>query len=406
MRTCARNALFLLAVGLIPALTLSAQQSEGPPEAAVRAELATGESLLPKLADRAAGLYLLATDYATLGDFPKALSLLKESIELDEGFDPSQDPAFARMRTQPDFQKLLKRSAQHFPVVQRAKLAFTVPETDLIPEGLAADPSGHNFYLSSLNRRKIVLIRNQIASDFVKSEANSLLPVLGLKLDPRDASLWANTGADSTGQAELVHFDAEGKLLSRFGPPTGGKHLFNDLVLRGENEIYLTDSLANEVYRFDRKAQTFTALKFPRPLYYPNGIALSADGNVLFAADAFGVMLYNLRDGSAREVQPGKGTTLAGVDGMYWDRGWLVAVQNGIGLPRLARFQLSDDGTHVLRSEVIEYRSPFVELPTTGAIVQGKFYFICNSQLDNLRDEKIVDPKRLQPVRIGVVNLE
>jgi hypothetical protein len=75
-------------------------------------------------------------------------------------------------------------------------------------------------------------------------------------------------------------------------------------------------------------------------------------------------------------------------------------------LPRLARFQLSADGARITMSEILEYRSDFVELPTTGAITQGKFYFIANSQIDNLRDEKIVDPSRLRPVRIGVVSLE
>ncbi|HKS96003.1 MAG TPA: hypothetical protein VJV74_07695, partial [Terriglobia bacterium] len=68
-------------------------------------------------------------------------------------------------------------------------------------------------------------------------------------------------------------------------------------------------------------------------------------------------------------------------------------------------FQLSADGARVTESEILEYRSDFVELPTTGAIAKGKFYFICNSQLDNLRDEKIVDPSKVQPVRIGVVSL-
>ena len=148
------------------------------------------------------------------------------------------------------------------------------------------------------------------------------------------------------------------------------------------------------------------SLTLSRPLYYPNGIAISASGDLVFIADAFGVLRYDAKTGVSTEVIPGKGATLAGVDGMYWDRGWLVAVQNGIGLPRVARFQLSADGTRVTKSEVLEYRSDFVELPTTGAIAEGKFYFICNSQIDNLRDEKIVDPSKLEPVRIAVVSLE
>lgn len=394
---------------LLLALVYAAAQQQNPsapPNAAVRAEIATTEALLLKLADRAAGQYLLATDYAALGDSEKALALLKKAVESDEGFDPSADRAFAPLKTNPEFQALVKRARQKYSPVHRAQLAFNVAEKDLIPEGLATNSSGNPFYLGSLNRRKIVQIRNAVASDFVPSDRYNLLPVLGMKVDPQDQSLWANTGADSTAKSELVHFDATGKLLGRWAPSGDGKHLLNDLVLRGNREIYLTDSLANEAYRFDRETHAFTPLKFSRPLYYPNGIAISTSGDLVFIADAFGVLRYDRSDGSSSEVIPGKAATLAGVDGMYWDRGWLVVAQNGIGLPRLARFQLSADGARVTKSEILEYRSDFVELPTTGAVAKGKFYFICNSQLDNLRDEKIIDPSKLQPVRIGVLNLE
>jgi hypothetical protein len=35
----------------------------------------------------------------------------------------------------------------------------------------------------------------------------------------------------------------------------------------------------------------------------------------------------------------------------------------------------------------------------------SEFYFIENAQIDNFKDDKIVDPGKLEPVRIGVVEL-
>jgi sugar lactone lactonase YvrE len=396
----------LLHLSTVLCLAQQASPAPAPPEDATRKEIAITEALLPKLADRAPALYVLATDYAASGNASKALLLLKECIDLDEGFDPSEDAVFRPLQKDPTFQALVKRAAQRYPAVHRAQPAFTVEEKDLIPEGLAADRAGRVFFMSSLNRRKIVQVRNGAVSDFVAADQYDLPPVLGLKVDPQDGGLWANTGAGSGGQSELVHFDASGKLLGRSRPSTPGKHLFNDLVLRGEHEVFLTDSLANAAFRFDRKTNTFTTLRLARAVYYPNGIALSGDGNLLFVADAFGVLRYDLRDGSSSEVEPGLHTTLAGMDGMYWHGGWLIAVQNGIGLPRIARFQLSTDGSRVTKSEILEYRSEFVELPTTGALVNGRFYFICNSQIDNLRDDKLVDPAKLRAIRVGVVKLD
>jgi hypothetical protein len=55
---------------------------------------------------------------------------------------------------------------------------------------------------------------------------------------------------------------------------------------------------------------------------------------------------------------------------------------------------------------VLEYRTPLVdETPTTGAIAGEDFYFISNSQVDNIQDGKILDPSKLSPIKIGVVRL-
>jgi sugar lactone lactonase YvrE len=162
-------------------------------------------------------------------------------------------------------------------------VTFTVAEKDLIPEGLAVDPSKRVFYLGSLHRRKIVKITESgEVADFVSADQADWGPFCGIKVDPADRSVWANVCSDFGRGAALLHVGLNGKLIERFPAPAGGKHLFNDLVLRNAHEIYLTDSLAHQAYRFDRQSHAFTALSFPRAMYYPNGIALSDDGKWLF----------------------------------------------------------------------------------------------------------------------------
>ena len=122
-------------------------------------------------------------------------------------------------------------------------------------------------------------------------------------------------------------------------------------------------------------------------------------------ADDFGVVRVNLDTGGSSEVNPGPRTTLAGIDGLYWHKGSLIAVQNGIGSPRIASFHLSKDGSRVTATTVLENRSAFTTLPTTGAIHGNDFYFIANSQLDNLNGDKVMDVTKLAVVRIAVVPL-
>lgn len=142
-----------------------------------------------------------------------------------------------------------------------------------------------------------------------------------------------------------------------------------------------------------------------RSLSAPNGIALAGDDRQLFVADDFGVVRVDLDTGASTHVNSGPRSTLAGVDGLYWHNGSLITVQNGIGSPRIAAFKLSRDGNRVMQTTVLENHTQFTVLPTTGALRGNDFYFIANSQIDNLNGDKIMDVTKLAAVRIAVVRL-
>jgi hypothetical protein len=386
-----------------------------PTDAAdTRAQISLLEKLQPNFPDRGAVLYYLAAAHQHLGETLEATKLLKECIALGEGFDPSGDPVFSGLRTSHEFTELVEKVHRDFPAEAHARLALVTEDKNLIPEGLAWDPNRKVFYLSSLAQKKIVQITpDSHVSDFVPANRDRLLPVLGIRIDPKDSSVWANTMEDSLGKAELVHFDQNGTLLGRFPLNDNAKHGFNDLVVRTSGlplgpplgEVLLTDSLNNQVYRFDPASKSFAPLKIHRELFYPNGIALSSDDKTLFVADGIGVVRIDLENLSSRDVNPGRHSTLAGADGLYWYNGSLIAIQNGIGSPRIAAFKLSNDGTRVTRTTILENRSSFTSLPTTGAIRGSDFYFISNSHIDNLNGGKILDVTQLESVRIAMVHL-
>src|SRR5258708_23111338 len=104
-----------------------------------------------------------------------------------------------------------------------------------------------------------------------------------------------------------------------------------------------TDRWNKQVLGLDYSSQSFAPLAIYRTLFYPNGIALADDDQTLFVADAVGIVKIDLRSGESRDVDPGPRNTLAGVDGLYWHKGSLVAIQNGIGSPPVAAFKLFRD---------------------------------------------------------------
>jgi hypothetical protein len=418
MKHFLRSLVLLCLIAALPFLSLAAHSQEKEKEqikgvlaepddaAEVREQIASVEKLLPQLADRGAALYFLSTAKQHLGETLEALKLLKECLALREGFDPAGSPSLKVLKGSKEFDDLVASVHRDFPSVAQARLAFITEEKDLVPEGLAYDAGQNLFYLGSLNRRKIVKITAEgRVSDFVPAGRDNLLPVLGIRLDPGDGTVWANSWAEATQHSELLHFDAAGKLLGRYAPADAAKHGFNDLVVRKSGEVLLTDSVSNQVFRVDPSAHMFTPLPVHRPVSGPNGIALADDDRELFIADDFGVVRVSLEDGASSDVNPGPRSTLAGIDGLYWRKDSLIAVQNGIGSPRIAAFKLSKDGTRVTQTTVLENRSAFTSLPTTGAIRGNDFYFIVNSQVDNMNGGKVMDVTKLAAIRIAVVRL-
>ena len=371
----------------------------------LRADIRSVKTSLDVIQDRGAATFFLAQVYAQLGEPQEALSLLR-TCPLDEGFDPNGVGSFNALLSNAEFRSLVARVHRRLPPVHRARVAFTVAERALFPEGIAADPARHIFYMGSQYHDKIIRVTETGATtDFVKEGAYDLMPVGGVHVDATDHSVWAVTDPGSKNRSELVHFDGNGKLLERYTAPRSGPHDLNDFVLRAPREIFVTDTLGNQVYRFDRQTHTFSPLAFPRPIFYPNGITLSGDRNFLYVADMLGVLRVDLRTDSAQEVNPAGHFTLAGIDGLYWYRGGLVGLQYGAGAYRAMRWHLAADGLHVASARMLEYRTALVKNPTTGAVVGSDFYFMANTGIDNLRDGHIADRTKLEAIRVAVVHL-
>ena len=63
------------------------------------------------------------------------------------------------------------------------------------------------------------------------------------------------------------------------------------------------------------------------------------------------------------------GMTSLGCDGLAWDDGALVAVQNGVVPPRVVRFTLDSTWSGITRVELIDQNLPIADEPTAGVVV-------------------------------------
>ncbi len=364
------------------------------------------EKLLPTATEPGIVMLELALEYAKAGDGKRALTWYQKAVALNPEYDVEFDSDFRPFLATPGFRPLIERARKASPPVLNAKLAFTIAENDLIPEGLAYDPRSGKLYMGSINKRKIVEIAPDGAvRDFIKEGQDGIGSLIGMKVDRRTNTLWANSLSDTEGSG-VYHFDlATGRMIKKYVVPKD--LLFNDLDVSSKGNVYITASRTGALYWISAATDKLEEWRPGLKLRGANGIALSPDERRLFVANfPDGVTVIDLGSGKSWGLAHAENITLANIDGLYSYDHRLVAIQNGRMAHRVARFTLSPALDRVEKAEVLERGNPLFQIPTTGAVAGDTFYFIANSQLDNYGAKGVVDRAKLKPVSILKISLK
>jgi sugar lactone lactonase YvrE len=370
------------------------------------------ERRLAAAPDDPALLFELGFRHARAGDSAAALSLLERVAARRTGIDP--EGSYDRLRDMPAYRALLSRIRRDFPPVTASTVALTIPERDLIPEGIAYDSTSGRFFVGSIHKRKVVAISpDGAAADFVRSGRDGLGTVLGLRVDSARRLLWAacmflvrsGEGAEQE-RSGLAAFELSSGRLARRILLDSGEHTLNDLVVTRAGDIYVTDSQASEVYHLAPGTTRLDRIVDSARIFRPNGIALSPDESRLFVAAWPSIVVVDLRSGVVRPLRHAPNVVTGGIDGLYFHQGSLIGVQNDVHPGRVVRYALSPDLASIERADVLLSYHPRFEIPTTGAPADSGFYVIANTQMAKLGAGGLTVPiGELHPVVILRVDL-
>jgi hypothetical protein len=241
----------------------------------------------------------------------------------------------------------------------------------------------------------------------VREGEPGLTEILGVRADPNDGTIWAAGNGDT--ESAVWHFDAStGKLIRKYAlARETGRHILNDLVVGGRGDVFVTDTRAGAIYRIargaDRMERFNPALRIPEA----NGIAISDDDRYLYVAGfGDGITVVDVKPGTFRAIAHPADLCLASIDGLYFYRGSLIAIQNGVMANRVIRAYLTPALDAIAGFEILERRNPLFEGITTGAVADGAFYFMANTQIDKVGAGRIAGSARLEPVRILRIDLK
>lgn len=357
-------------------------------------------------------VYSLAFAEVQLGHPDAALKWLQTFAAMGLYQNAAADPNLAALRDLPEFKQVMLRMEENQQPISHSTRVAALTEPGLvdgfIAEDIAWDARGKRFFISSVRKRKIIVVDAAgHSTDFVTSGRDGIWSVLALHIDAERGVLWASTAAmpqgegyqkSDEGRTALLQYDLRtGALRKRIelgaalaaGP---GGHVLGDMTLSAAGEVYITDSLGGGVYTVRNDALVPVCDK--KHFRSPQTPALSPGDKKLFVADyGRGIAVVDLATQDVSWLTSDGPVSLIGIDGLYRAGSDLIAVQNGSSPMRLMRLKLDASLTRIIRWEVMEANTPGFGTPSHGVVVSGTFYFIANSGWDQFNDDGSPDPK-------------
>lgn len=334
-------------------------------------------------------IFALAQTTAASSDADAAFGWLERYASLGLSTDLARADALAPLHTDPRFAALAARVTANGEQQGKAAKTFTASETLLLVEGIAYDAARDRFFLSSIYERKIVSAARDGTLTAFADQSHGLWSPTGMKVDETRGHLVVASAATpqtagiteaDQGKSAVHIFDLETGAIVKKWQFDGNQRWFGDVAPGSDGTLYISDSLQNELYTIPQGSGEPETLVSHIDWPSPQGIALSGDGAFLYLADyAMGLFRIDLKSKSVLALAPSADLAPYGIDGLYFHKGALIAVQNGVNPQRVLRINLNVAGDEILSTDVLAANHPDFLEPTLGVITGDTFHFIANS---------------------------
>ncbi len=343
--------------------------------------------------------YNLAAVRARLGEHAAALGLLRSYAAFGTYSNIAQDKDFTALRGNPEFEALSDTIAGHLQPVIASSVAFTSTQPMGLIEGIAYDAPRNRFFLTSISEGKIFEIdaagpegTAREPRIYMTKAEHKLWGLMGIKIDQARDLMWVTSGAmiQTAGVEWMMQYasgafaidlttDSMTRSFRRL--PIGRRHTFGDLVIGEDGTVFITNSLAPQIFVVPKgEAEEAGAMK-ATDFYSLQGIVIAPQGEQLIVSDyGMGLLSVKPRRDKVTRLDAPDGATLIGIDGLYrYGDDQLIAIQNGIRPPRVLRITMDRRWRAVRSVEVLESGHPAYDEPTLGVVVGDDFYYIANS---------------------------
>jgi sugar lactone lactonase YvrE len=329
-----------------------------------------------------------------VGDVNAAVRELEQYVRMGQATNVVAKSAdFAELFKDARFAKIQSGMDANQTPVSLGSTAFLLTDSGLLAEDVDYDPRSNRFFITSVREKKIITTSGDGAStDFAKAPDD--WPMMAIKVDAARGVVWATEVAlqgfsaapesDWGWSAVLCYDSKNGKLLRRIEAPRPSA--LGDMVLAANGDIIVSDGDGGGVYRVLANGAALERLD-DGDFISPQTPAMHPDGKHVFVPDYLrGIGVLEIATKQVRWLSMGGKFALNGIDGLYFDRGKLIAVQNGTSPERVVAFTLDASLTRIESETIIERSTETLGDPTHGVVIDNDFYYIANSGWDVVDD--------------------
>ena len=340
------------------------------------------------------GLLEVARADVQVGDLNAAFQELEQFVRMGQSTEVLTTSAdFSALLKNVNFAKIKSGMEANRSSISLGSTAFLLSDSGLLAEDVDYDPRTKRFFITSVREKKIVSTEAGGAnSEFAKAPDD--WPMLAVKVDASRGVVWATEVAmrgfslapeSDWGRSAVLSYDLKsGKLLRRIEGPRPSA--LGDMVLTANGDVIVSDGEGGGVYRVLANGARLERLD-DGDFISPQTPAIHPDGKHIFIPDYVrGIGLLEIATKQLRWLSMGGKYALNGIDGLYFDHGRLIAVQNGTSPERVVVFTLDASLTRIESEKIIERSTGTLGDPTHGVVIDNDFYYIANSGWDAVDD--------------------
>jgi len=329
--------------------------------------------------------YNLASAYSLNGEKEESLRVLKTVILANNTINFEGDSDFDAIKNEKGFKDLLEMKVSQSKIIESSKEKFSLSEKDLHPEGLLYLEKHKRWLSSSIRNKKVVSFDEKgNCSDWF---TDCLYSVFAIKADFNEKYLWITCSAipemkgfskEMEGKSEILKIDiATRKLVKRY--TIEGNHVFGDLVITKNNDVYISDSAEAIIYKIENESLALWK-DLRKEAFNLQGITLNTNESKIFIADYLkGILAIDIKSEKENWFEFPDNASQKGIDGLVFYNNSLIAIQNGVMPIRIVRYRLNESQTKIVDFTILDNNRKVFDEPALATLVKNKIYFFANS---------------------------